>query len=350
MEGMNMRGWSCFVVVCALAGCSGGIINAGSDGDGGNSANGGGGGGTTVVSDEGDGGATVIASEIQELPSNLVSDGTSLFWVSGVGAGSPISRMSVNGGVIETVVPGPLPGGFLAVDDVNVYYLGLQGDLYRAPKGGGGSPTLVNESGASIAGVTVLGSRAYWFETLQNSSTIGRKFAMKSAPLQGGSVSVIAEFSTQAPSPFAGGVAIGVTMTTFFISGLGTPLSSFPLSSGVPDGGPPANVPGAEQYCNSLVSDMDAVYCEGVASSITRVASDGTTTTLGMTVGGAGIAFDDTYVYWTDDTTVGTITKVPKTGGTATVLARDTNPGAIAVDATSVYWGDMGGNIKRLPK
>jgi hypothetical protein len=57
---------------------------------------------------------------------------------------------------------------------------------------------------------------------------------------------------------------------------------------------------------------------------------------------------DDTYVYWADMTTVGTIMKAPKAGGgTATVLARDTNPTAIAVDANSVYWGDQGGYIKR---
>jgi hypothetical protein len=56
---------------------------------------------------------------------------------------------------------------------------------------------------------------------------------------------------------------------------------------------------------------------------------------------------DDTYVYWADMTTVGTIMKAPKAGGgTATVLARDTNPTAIAVDANSVYWGDQGGYIK----
>ena len=63
------------------------------------------------------------------------------------------------------------------------------------------------------------------------------------------------------------------------------------------------------------------------------------------------MVFDDTYVYWVDETTVGAIMKAPKAGGgTATMLARDTSPTAIAVDATSVYWADMGGYIKRVPK
>ncbi len=60
---------------------------------------------------------------------------------------------------------------------------------------------------------------------------------------------------------------------------------------------------------------------------------------------------DDTYVYWVDDTTVGTVMKAPKTGGgNATVLAHDTNPIAIAVDAHSVYWSDGDGYIKSIPK
>jgi hypothetical protein len=59
---------------------------------------------------------------------------------------------------------------------------------------------------------------------------------------------------------------------------------------------------------------------------------------------GYGVAFDETYVYWADSTTVGTITQVPKAGGTATVIAHDTQPLAVAVDTNNVYWSDVGGN------
>jgi hypothetical protein len=54
----------------------------------------------------GDGGATSIASEIQATPTSLVSDGTSLFWVSALSA-SPVLSMPVGGGPIQTVVAGP---------------------------------------------------------------------------------------------------------------------------------------------------------------------------------------------------------------------------------------------------
>jgi hypothetical protein len=63
------------------------------------------------------------------------------------------------------------------------------------------------------------------------------------------------------------------------------------------------------------------------------------------------IVFDDTYAYWADKTSAGSIVKAPKAGGgTATVLASDTSPTAIAVDARSVYWSDMAGYIKSVAK
>jgi hypothetical protein len=231
-----------------------------------------------------------------------------------------------------------------------VYYLGQAGGIYRAPKSGGGSPTLVSEAGASIRGATVLGARAYWVDAL-GAGPIGpdTPVAVKSSPLKGGDVSLIAELS--APGSLGGALDIGVTTTTVFLSG--TVLSSFPLSSGVPDGGMPAEVPGGMQECQLMVSDTDAVYCDN-GSAVVRLASDGTMTMLGSAlaeglVGGA-VAFDDAYAYWVDAVTVGTIMRAPKAGGTARVIARDTSPVAIAVDANAVYWSDQGGNIMRLAK
>ncbi len=78
------------------------------------------------------------------------------------------------------------------------------------------------------------------------------------------------------------------------------------------------------------------------------IASDGTPTTLGAV---PYIVFDDTYAYWANNATAGTIMKALKSGGgTATVIARDTSPTAIAVDARSVYWSDAAGYIKSVAK
>ena len=59
---------------------------------------------------------------------------------------------------------------------------------------------------------------------------------------------------------------------------------------------------------------------------------------------------DETFLYWVDNVTAGTVMRAPKAGGSATVLARDANPTAIAVDDRAVYWADEGGYIKSILK
>ena len=90
------------------------------------------------------------------------------------------------------------------------------------------------------------------------------------------------------------------------------------------------------------------MYCAHTTGWNLRIASDGTTSPLGPAIDSSYIVFDDTYVYWVDMTTVGTVMKAPKAGGgTATVLARDRSLTAIAVDDKSVYWSDQGGYTPR---
>jgi hypothetical protein len=321
--------------------CGGHTVNVGQDGGGGDAE------GSDASGS--DGGATIIASEIQQMPTNLASDGTSLFWTSSVGAGAPLSSMPVGGGPITTVVPAPVPGGFLAVDDVNVYFLGQSGGIYRAPKSGPGSSTLVSEAGASVAAATALGSSAYWLETPGGGSD-GSTVTVKRAPLQGGPVSQVANFTLAGPMPRA----IGVTTTTAFISGLGLPPQSLSLGSGVL-----RPVLGETEGCELLVSDTDAVYCD-TGSAIIAVQGDSSLTVLGTVVedspafgGGNGdsvVAYDDSYVYWLNSTMVGTMMRAPKTGGAATIVARDTSPVAMAVDSSAVYWSNQAGQITRLVK
>lgn len=343
----------------ALSACTGQMINAGSD-DGGGSTN-----ATTSASTStgagttpsADGGPAVIASEIQLTPTNMVSDGTSLFWVSGVDTGGPASSMSINGGTINTVVPGPIGGGTIAVDQANFYYLGA-GGIVSAPKGGGGSPSLVNEpidaATTSIESFTVLGSNAYWLEVAPGTgNNLTDDYAVKSgALLGGGSITTLFTFEQSGP----GGFGIGVSSSTVFVnesSGLGQ-LYPFPIEQTIADGGLPTPVAGLPfDGCQSLISDSAAVVCETLGS-ILGIADDGTVTTLGTVVlngqTGGNVAVDDTYVYWLDSTTVGTVMRAPKTGGSATVIARDTQPVAIAVDSNAVYWSDQGGNIMKLAK
>jgi hypothetical protein len=302
---------------------------------------------TPIGDGGGTSGATSVASQIQLTPSNLASDGTTLFWTSSVGNGGDLSSMPVGGGAVSAVVHGPVSGGFLVVDDTNVYFPDSSGGIARAPKGGGGASALVTEQGAILRGFTSLGATAYWIEG--GGGPMQGPVSIKSAPLKGGAPSDVAQYTPMFGAP---GLDIGVTTTTVFLSGFGAQgLTAFSLATGIPDGGAPASIPGFMQGCQVLVSDTAAVYCS-TGGSLIRVASDGTQTMLGTVLGGNSGAFalDDTDVYWVDNATVGTIMKVPKTGGTASIVARDTNPVAIAVDAHAVYWSDQGGSIMRLPK
>jgi hypothetical protein len=117
------------------------------------------------LEDEGEcSGATVLASQVQVPPNRMVSDGSLLFWTTASTPG--LLAMPVGGGPVTVLLDGPLTNAdgyivpFLAVDDVNVY-VRMNNALVRIPKGGG-SATLVNESGAFVLEATVLGNTAYW--------------------------------------------------------------------------------------------------------------------------------------------------------------------------------------------
>jgi hypothetical protein len=280
-------------------------------------------------------GATVLATNVQLAPVYMVSDGTLLFWVTN---GEPgLLAMPVGGGPITALLEST-NGGFLAVDDVNVYVgEDVAGDntIVRLPKDGS-PPSLVNESGADVTRATALGGAAYWTEPTNVIAT---------APLQGDSVTFLWTPPRPMVSPVANASALGVTSGAAFITGVTDILEYAPLAA-------PAQMPSslAISGCGPLSSDNAAVYCAQSTGMNIRIANDGTTTNLGAADNSSYFAFDNTYAYWANLTTVGTIMRVPKSGGTATVLARDTSPTAIAVDANNVYWANMSGQIKSTPK
>jgi hypothetical protein len=293
-------------------------------------------------------GVSVLASEVQVIPTYIVSDGSTLFWTTSSTPG--LLAMPAQGGPITTVSSGPIGTSpyftdfpFLAVDDTNIYvYRHLV--ITRIPKNGT-PPTLVNEPGASLYGGTTLGSTAYWLEWAPPGTCNCRTVALKSAPLLGGAITSVATFSFDNDDA----TSVGVTSNDLYISPVSVGSASlYERSLG---GGAAGSTVGTSSTCTFLASDTDAVYCAEAAGSNLRIASDGTKKTLGTAVSSSYIVFDDAYVYWADEAVAGTIMKAPKAGGgTALVLARDTSPTAIAVDAHSVYWSDAAGYIKSVPK
>jgi hypothetical protein len=137
-------------------------------------------------------GVSVLASDVQVPPNFLVSDGTTLFWTSGMTPG--LAAVPVRGGAVTTLLAGPISNDqfifdytlFLAVDVGTVYV--VQDDaILRIPKSGA-APTLVNESGAQVIAVTRLGPVAYWTENVPgaNFGASDQPVALRSAALLGG--------------------------------------------------------------------------------------------------------------------------------------------------------------------
>lgn len=290
-------------------------------------------------------GVTVLATHVQITPHLMVSDGTTLFWTT-FEASPGLLAVPVQGGTVTTLLSAQTAnsggGQFLAVDDVNVYV--LEGNsIIRIPKDGAPA-TLINEPSAAVQGATSLGGTAYWIEApAGGNGGPNQSFTVKSSPLQGTAITTIGTYASHLPD----NSFIAVTSSTAFVGGFGLGLLDFPLT-GVPAGGPGmANV----DQCLWVSSDTSAVYCAEATGSNQSVASDGTVANLGPANSTFDIVADDTYVYWADYTTAGSIMKAPKDGsGSATVLTYDTSPRAIAVDAHSVYWGDDEGYIKSMPK
>jgi|HubBroStandDraft_2_1064218.scaffolds.fasta_scaffold399362_1 hypothetical protein len=166
--------------------------------------------------------------------------------------------------------------------------------------------------------------------------------------VDGGPIARIAKFDIPALPPNS----LAVSASAVFFGSQSVDLNEFPMT-GVPSGGPPTVTAGGPNYSTGyfITSDTDGIYCAKTSGSNLVITGATTATSHGPAVSSQTIVFDDTYVYWVDDTTVGTIVKAPKAGGgTATVLASDTSPTAIAVDARSVYWTDEGGYIKSIAK
>jgi hypothetical protein len=297
-------------------------------------------------------GISVLASLIQVPANRMVSDGTLLFWTTSSTPG--LLAMPVGGGAVTALLDSVgrntngYPGvfvpddTFLAVDATNVYAL-MNNAIVRIPKSGG--PASLVSGGDLAIDATQLGETAYWVE---NPAAPGHPdattYPLRSAPLLGGPITTVATFK------YRGSFAtddLAVTRTAGFVgieSPSATELYHFSFAT-------PTSTTRSTNSCVFLTSDTGAIYCAQSSGSNSAILSDGTVTTLGPAVSSSYIVFDETYAYWADMTSVGTIMKAPKAGGgTATVLARDTSPTAIAVDSSSVYWSDAAGYIKSVPK
>jgi hypothetical protein len=250
----------------------------------------------------GGGTPTVIASE-QDGPVTLAVRGGYVYW--GTLTGEAVMSAPVTGGeptVLAEFESSPIA---IAVDDQSVYFatLGTSGEVAgvvaSVPIGGGDVVTIASDQD-SPRGIAVDSSNVYW--------TTADGFVMKASIAGGPATQIVTTES------LAGALTVD-EKNLYWLTPSG--VWTAPLS-GLPDGGGPTLIATAQGFN----SNEDAIGVEG----------------------GAWLAVDATYVYWTDgDSATGTVAAVPLAGGAVTILASgEIQPTGIAVGASGVYWGDLG--------
>ena len=330
------------------AGGSGTGQGGGSGGQGGGSGGQGGGGGA-----EPDAGAPGIPLPPTSMgnpgiPTQMVSDGTTLFWIDSVvstGSGSTypyVYSAPVGGGAVTTFLAQPVMTGSLAVDATNVY--GVVGTMastnsFIAIRKSDGVQRTLSDGAVHIDASAILGGNAYWVDDGQPDALL------KTVPVNGGTAAALFGFVSQAVNGIG---QLAVTTSASFVGGSegNGPVFTSSLTGGAPDGGLLPML-STVANCRQLLSDADAVYC--IASqAIQRVASDGTPTVLYWPSGTDGGAIDDTYVYWMEQ---GVLKRIPKMGGNSEIVLNGPGiAGPIAVDSAAVYYVTDDGYIRRTLK
>ncbi|MEK6336778.1 MAG: hypothetical protein AABM67_17770 [Acidobacteriota bacterium] len=288
-----------------------------------------------------------VLSEKEDHPSKIISDGQSIFFVTGGTVASMkegtnnIKKISLRDGSISVLVKGGerIPSGSLAVDNKYLYWSD-GGNILRVPKEGGESEKII-EGAPNPDEMLVDGENIYWLIWAGEGSP---PQPIMVAPRIGGSAKQLTP-----PQPPTSGLAIDSDFV-YWMTGSGIQKIS-------KKGGEITEV-----YHNSsktpslgLLSDADNFYyaqmnTKGKSALMKFVRKTGEVTQLAPSINHVyEFIMDDTNVYCFDEIpgtgSFGPIAlkKVPKAGGAPTVLDQG-QAGWIkylAVDATHIYFTDI---------
>jgi hypothetical protein len=271
----------------------------------------------------------------------IAVDGGEVFWLRGNNNTTTVSKVSVTGGPVTTLVGGgfPMPYG-IVVDGANVYWTDAGASLRKVSRGGGPVTTLAACDQANWPlPLSVDSTSVYWADLHGN---------LQKTPISGGATTTLA--TAMGVFEIHGGNA-------YFLGKLG--VMQVPVG-----GGTPTKLVGITGPTNRA---LEVEYSAANATSMFWIAAGGPlmqapfdggpVVTLVTTSAPfiAGMAADDTNVYVATGTA---IVKVPIAGGAPTTVV--TIPKAflvtgLAVDATNVYWMIGGpvvgvGTLAYLPK
>ncbi len=250
---------------------------------------------------------TLCVIDLAESPnmSRFALDSSNIYWtdfgnVAANWTDGAVMTAPRAGGKTTTLASNQLMAHAIVVDDKNVYWLGGgtdtgNGFVRSVPKAGGTTTTLASGL-TDLAYIAVDDSNLYW---TGGDAGDGRLMSM---PKTGGTPTALA----------SGGTFIGI----------------------------------AVDATNVYFSSFSSFYVSKVPKA------GGTSSTIGP-YGNypAGISLNDSYVFWANDNTDGSIAKVAKSGGQGGILASaQASPTSTAADASNVYWTlSDAGTILKIP-
>ena len=297
------------------------------------------------------GGAAIVDLASAAVPTAMVSDGSTLFWLdrsmpdsNGQEVATRLQAVATEGGSARTLATGKFVAASLAHDAAGLYFIqagasSFRGDVYRVAKSGG-TPQRLSEGAGDATAVTVRGDVVYWWtETVPTAASYMARLVGKTG--QGAPTTIAQTTSGQAALSAS---RLAVTATGAFIAAAG--VRYVPLT--VP------SVMGTSVFCGGFAADDANAFCADVQSGeVLQLSTDGSKIAIAQTTpNSAAAVVDATSVFIAHRPgmkEVGDVVKYARMASGSSVIAAE-GASALAIDSNAVYWATTDGRIRRMAK
>jgi len=258
-------------------------------------------------------------------------------------SGAVVFRSSLDGATVRVLVrtAAPAAEGYLAVDDVNVYYETYASNtwtIWKIPVAGGTSTALIS-TGKRIRGLASDGFSVYWAEELFPDPG-GPQSSVRKIPVVGGAPVDLATglnalrggLVLDSGELFFADVNFYDTYRLFKVQTVGGPVTNL------------ATVTSADLPTGIAVDAANVYWSIKGLIDLAPRGGGGVVTLVSGLDSPAGIAVAPGQVFWSESLCCATqgngiVKTTPTAGGSVTTIADGFNgPGPLTVDSTRVYW------------